>query len=172
MPADWPGEHRRPHRHRRVNAHGGGSRRRQVVGPRSAPPRSDRRQLARSGGTEIKSTGDGLLATFEGPARENRCAPSTCDAVTSLGISICAGIHAGETEYVSGDIVGIGVQLAARVADVAAPGEVLVTRTVTELVAGSGIVYHGRIGERAGAPSARGRSCSRVASSAKGANES
>ena len=103
-----------------------------------------RRQLARFGGTEIKSTGDGLLATFEGPARAIRCTLSTCDAVTSLGLSIRAGIHAGEIEYVSSDIVGIGVHLAARVVDVAAPGEVLVTRTVTELVAGSGIVFEDR----------------------------
>jgi class 3 adenylate cyclase len=103
-----------------------------------------RRQLARFGGTEIKSTGDGMLATFEGPARAIRCALSTRDAVTSLGISIRAGIHSGEIEYVSGDIVGIGVHIAARVLDVAAPDEVLVTRTVTELVAGSGIVFEDR----------------------------
>ena len=136
--------HRRVHRHCRVNAHGGGGRRRQVVGPRPAPPRSDQTPtgaLRRHRDQEHRRRAAGHI---RGTGESNPMRAQHADAVTSLGISIRAGIHAGEIEYVSGDIVGIGVHLAARVVDVAAPGEVLVTRTVTELVAGSGIVFEDR----------------------------
>jgi class 3 adenylate cyclase len=96
-----------------------------------------RRELDRYDGREIKSTGDGMLATFDGPARAIRCAIAVRDAVRSLGIDIRSGLHAGEVELRGDDVGGVAVHIAARVNAAAQPGEVLVSRTVKDLVAGS-----------------------------------
>ena len=85
--------------------------------------------------------GDGFLATFDGPARGIRCACSARDAIKQLGLDIRAGLHTGEVELVADDVRGIAVNIAARVGSAASPGEVLVSRTVTDLVAGSGIEF-------------------------------
>jgi class 3 adenylate cyclase len=95
-------------------------------------------------GRWINTTGDGLLATFDGPARAVRCARSIGGAVRELGIEIRAGCHAGEVELAGSDVRGIAVHIAARVAALAGPGEVLVSSTVKDLVAGSGLVFEDR----------------------------
>ncbi len=100
-----------------------------------------RRQLARFGGEEINTTGDGFVATFDGPARAIRCATEIVAALHGLGIEIRAGAHTGEVELRGDDIGGVAVNSAARVQALARPGEVLVSRTVTDLVAGSGISF-------------------------------
>ncbi len=79
--------------------------------------------------------GDGILATFDGPARAIHCASGIRDAVRGLGITVRVGLHAGEVELLDEDVGGIAVHIAARVASAAAPGEVLVSSTVKELVA-------------------------------------
>src|SRR5207302_4437384 len=91
--------------------------------------------------------GDGFLATFDGPARAIRCAGAILENARGLGLEVRAGIHTGECELIGQDIGGIGVHIGARVAALAAPSEVLVSRTVTDLVAGSGIAFEDR-GER------------------------
>jgi len=98
-----------------------------------------RAALARFGGREIKTLGDGVLATFEGPARAIRCALAISEESPALGFEVRAGLHTGELERVDGDIRGIAVHTAARVLAEARPGEVLVSRTVSDLVAGSGL---------------------------------
>jgi class 3 adenylate cyclase len=103
-----------------------------------------RRELERHRGREVKTMGDGFLATFDGPARAIRCACSAAEAVRQLGIEIRAGLHTGEVEVIGEDIGGIAVNIGARVGSAAAPGEVLVSRTVTDLVAGSGIEFADR----------------------------
>lgn len=103
-----------------------------------------RTELRRFRGTEIGTAGDGFLATFDGPARAVRCARAIIDAVHGLGIDIRAGIHTGEVEKIGEDVGGIGVHIGARVGSLARPGEVLVSRTVTDLVAGSGIEFTDR----------------------------
>jgi class 3 adenylate cyclase len=100
--------------------------------------------LARFGGREVKSTGDGHLATFDGPARAIRCARAILDSAGELGIRLRAGLHTGECEVMGDDIGGIAVHIAARVSAAAGPGEVLVSRTVKDLVAGSGIEFSDR----------------------------
>jgi class 3 adenylate cyclase len=100
-----------------------------------------RRHLERFGGRAIKSTGDGVLATFDGPARAMRCACALRDAAQSLGIGIRAGLHTGEIEARGSDIAGIAVHIAARVESLAQPGEVWVSSTIPPLVAGSGITF-------------------------------
>ena len=100
-----------------------------------------RKEFARFRGHEVKSLGDGFLATFDGPARAIRCASAITEAVKSLGIEVRAGLHTGEVELVDDDVRGIAVHLAARVSGLAGPGEVLVSRTVKDLVAGSGIRF-------------------------------
>jgi len=100
-----------------------------------------RRQLERFQGREVNTTGDGFVATFDGPARAIRCATSIRDAVRALGIDVRAGLHTGEVETRGDDISGIAVHLAARVAAAAGAGEVLVSRTVVDLVAGSGLSF-------------------------------
>jgi class 3 adenylate cyclase len=97
--------------------------------------------LPRFDGQEIRSTGDGLCAVFTTPTRAIECAVATCDAVRNLGMQILAGIHTGECEFVGDSVEGLAVHIAARVSACAGPGEVLVSRTVTELVAGSGIAF-------------------------------
>jgi len=100
-----------------------------------------KREIARYGGRYVKSTGDGLLAVFDGPARATRCAIAMVDAVRNLGLEIRAGVHVGEVENVDGDIQGLSVHIGARVCDRAAPSEVRVSQTVKDLVAGSGLVF-------------------------------
>jgi class 3 adenylate cyclase len=100
-----------------------------------------RRQLERFSGVEIKTTGDGFLATFDGPARAVRCALAIRDASSRLGIEVRCGLHTGEVERRGDDIGGIGVHIGQRVSALAEPGEVRVSRTVVDLVAGSGLQF-------------------------------
>ena len=100
-----------------------------------------RRELAVHRGREIKTLGDGFLATFDGPARAVRCALAIRDGVRNIGLTIRAGIHTGEIELVGDDVQGIAVHIGARVAALAEPTEILVSRTVTDLVAGSGLAF-------------------------------
>ena len=102
------------------------------------------RIVERFGGRVVKSTGDGLLATFTGPASGVRCAVELLGAAEQLGIRLRAGLHAGEVELRGDDVAGIAVHLAARVSGRAEGSEVLVTRTVKDLVAGSGIEFDDR----------------------------
>jgi class 3 adenylate cyclase len=103
-----------------------------------------RRELERHRGRAVKTLGDGFLATFDGPARAIRCACSARDAMRDLGVEMRAGLHSGECEIIGDDLGGIAVNIGARVGSVAGPGEVLVSRTVTDLVAGSGIEFTDR----------------------------
>ncbi|MGH2961322.1 MAG: adenylate/guanylate cyclase domain-containing protein [Solirubrobacterales bacterium] len=103
-----------------------------------------RRELEKHRGREVKTTGDGFLATFDGPARGIRCASAITEAVRQLGIEVRAGLHTGECELMNGDVGGIAVHTGARVSAEAAPGEVLVSSTVKDLVAGSGIEFEDR----------------------------
>jgi class 3 adenylate cyclase len=103
-----------------------------------------RRNLSRFRGHEVKTTGDGILATFDGPARGVRCACAITDEIRPLGIEVRAGLHTGECEVMGDDVGGIAVHIGARVAALAGAGEVLVSSTVKDLVAGSGL----RFGDR------------------------
>jgi pimeloyl-ACP methyl ester carboxylesterase len=100
-----------------------------------------RREFTRFRGKEMKSLGDGFLTTFDGPARAIRCASAITEAVRPLGIELRTGLHTGEVELGEDDVRGIAVHIAARVAALAGSGEVLVSRTVRDLVAGSGIRF-------------------------------
>jgi class 3 adenylate cyclase/pimeloyl-ACP methyl ester carboxylesterase len=102
------------------------------------------RAVERHRGRRINTTGDGMLATFDGPARGVRCAQAICKAVRSLGVEVRAGLHTGEIELRGDDIGGIAVHIGARVSALAGPGEVLVSSTVKDLVAGSGITFADR----------------------------
>ena len=95
-------------------------------------------------GREVNTSGDGLLAAFDGPARAVRCAGAIRDSVHSLGLEVRCGLHTGECELVGKDLAGIAVHIGARVASVAKPGEVLVSQTVRDLVAGSGLEFEDR----------------------------
>jgi len=103
-----------------------------------------RGELKRFRGREIDTAGDGFLAAFDGPARAVRCACAVNDAVGSLGIRIRAGLHTGECEVIGDKLGGIAVHIGARVAAMAAPGEVLASSTVKDLVAGSGLCFEDR----------------------------
>jgi len=103
-----------------------------------------RKQLERHRGREIDTTGDGFLASFDGPARAVRCGRAIADAVKSLGLQVRAGVHTGECELLGGKLGGIAVHIGARVAALAAADEVLVSSTVKDLVAGSGIRFEER----------------------------
>ena len=103
-----------------------------------------RQELARFRGREIDTAGDGFLASFDGPARGIRCACAIRDAVRALQLEIRAGLHTGECELMGNKLGGIAVHIGARVAALAEPGEVLVSATVKDLVAGSGIRFEGR----------------------------
>jgi class 3 adenylate cyclase len=103
-----------------------------------------RRELAAFRGREVDTAGDGLLATFDGPARAIRCACSVRERVRALGLRVRTGLHTGECEIVGGGMVGIAVHIGARIAALAGPDEVLVSSTVKDLVAGSGL----RFGDR------------------------
>jgi class 3 adenylate cyclase len=100
-----------------------------------------RRELARFRGREIDTAGDGFFATFDGPARAVRCACAIRDAMWPLGIELRAGVHTGECEVMGVKVGGIAVHIGARIANCAAAGEVLVSRTVKDLVAGSGLEF-------------------------------
>jgi class 3 adenylate cyclase len=103
-----------------------------------------RRLVAREGGRRIKSTGDGVLAVFDGPGRAIRCAVALRKELEGLGIEIRAGIHTGELDVTDDDVGGIAVHIAARIMATAGPGEILVSRTVRDLVTGSGIALEDR----------------------------
>ncbi|MBA2449665.1 MAG: adenylate/guanylate cyclase domain-containing protein [Chloroflexi bacterium] len=103
-----------------------------------------RRELVRFRGREVKTAGDGFLATFDGPARAIHCAGAIGAAVRQLGLEIRAGLHTGEVELIGDDVGGIAVHIGARVAAEAGPGEILVSSTVKDLVAGSGIRFDDR----------------------------
>lgn len=96
-----------------------------------------RRQLQKFRGQEVKSLGDGFLATFDGPARAIKCAQSICEEVRPLGLEVRTGLHTGEVEFTENDVRGIAVHIAARVAGLSQRSQVVVTRTVKDLVAGS-----------------------------------
>ena len=100
--------------------------------------------LAQYRGTEVKTTGDGFLATFDGPSRAVMCAQAICEAVRPLGLAVRAGCHTGEIELMGADVGGIAVHIGARVGALAGPSEVLVSSTVKDLVAGSGLVFEDR----------------------------
>jgi class 3 adenylate cyclase len=103
-----------------------------------------RRQLARFRGIEMDTAGDGFFARFDGPARAIRCAQAITAAVQALGIRVRAGLHSGECEIADGKVAGIAVSTGARIAAMAEPGQVLVSSTVKDLVAGSGLQFEDR----------------------------
>jgi class 3 adenylate cyclase len=100
-----------------------------------------RRELTRFRGREVKTLGDGCLATFDGPARAVRCGQAIAQAARTLDLEVRIGVHAGEIELIGDDVGGIAVHIAARVGALATPGEVLASSTVKDLVAGSGIQF-------------------------------
>jgi class 3 adenylate cyclase len=103
-----------------------------------------RRELARFGGKEMDSAGDGFFASFEGPARAIRCSEAIRDALRGIGLESRAGLHTGECERVDGKLSGMAVHIGARVCALAATGQVLVTSTVKDLITGSGIQFEDR----------------------------
>lgn len=100
-----------------------------------------RQEMAAYSGKEINTTGDGFVMAFDGPARAVRCAGSLSDAVGEIGIDIRAGIHTGECEITEGELSGLALHIAARIADIAPAREIVVSRTVKDLVAGSGLAF-------------------------------
>lgn len=109
-----------------------------------AHDRTVREHLHRFRGREINTTGDGFVASFDGPARAIRCAQAITEAAEALGVRVRGGLHTGECEVRGDDLGGLAVHIAARVAALAAPGEILVSGTVTDLVVGSGIEFNER----------------------------
>jgi class 3 adenylate cyclase len=109
-----------------------------------AHDRKIREQLDRFRGREVVTTGDGFMASFDGPARAIRCAKAIVKSVEPLGIEIRAGLHTGECEVRDENLGGIAVHIAARVGALAGPGEVVVSSTLKDLVAGSGIQFQER----------------------------
>jgi Adenylate cyclase, family 3 (some proteins contain HAMP domain) len=103
-----------------------------------------RTELARYRGHEIDTAGDGFFVTFDGPARAIRCATALTDAVDRLGLQVRVGIHTGEVERIADKVGGLAVVIGARVGALAGPGEILVSRTVTDLVVGSGMAFRQR----------------------------
>ena len=105
-----------------------------------------RQEVRRFRGREINTAGEGILATFDGPERAIHCACAIRDAVRQLGIEIRSGLHTGQCEVLAGgaDVGGIAVHIGSRVAAAAAPGEVLVSSTVKDLIAGSGLQFQDR----------------------------
>jgi class 3 adenylate cyclase len=103
-----------------------------------------RRELARFRGTEHDTAGDGFFASFDGPARAIQCAAAVRESLRGLDLEVRAGLHTGECELLDGKVAGIAVSIGARVAAQARPGEVLVSQTVKDLVAGSGIAFEDR----------------------------
>ena len=109
-----------------------------------AHDRAVRRLLERYRGREVKTLGDGFLATFDGPGRAIRCASDLREAVRSVGLEVRSGLHTGEVELAGDDITGIAVNIGARVGAQAGANEVLVSQTVKDLVAGSGLEFEDR----------------------------
>jgi class 3 adenylate cyclase len=103
-----------------------------------------RRELVRFRGKEVDTAGDGFFASFDGPARAIRCGCAIAEAMPELGLDVRVGLHTGECELVEGKVAGIAVHTGARVASQAQPGEVLVSSTVKDLVAGSGLAFQDR----------------------------
>jgi class 3 adenylate cyclase len=103
-----------------------------------------RRELGRFRGEERDTAGDGFFATFDGPARAIRCAQAVVDGVGGLGLEVRAGVHTGECELHDGKVAGLAVSIGARVAAAAEAGEVLVSQTVKDLVAGTGLALEDR----------------------------
>jgi class 3 adenylate cyclase len=103
-----------------------------------------RRELERHRGREVNTTGDGFLATFDGPARAVRCGQAIVERMREVGLEVRVGVHTGEIELTDDDVTGIAVHIGSRVSDRAQPGEVLVSRTVVDLVAGSGLCFEDR----------------------------
>jgi class 3 adenylate cyclase len=103
-----------------------------------------RRVVGRNEGNVVKTTGDGVLATFDGPGRAIRCARALGEELSKVNILLRTGIHAGEIEMRGVDVSGLAVHLASRVMSAASPGEILVSRTVRDLVVGSGIAFSDR----------------------------
>jgi len=103
-----------------------------------------RSQLGRHRGHEIDTAGDGYFATFDGPARGVRCAQAIAREMHGLGLEVRAGLHTGEVEVLGEKVSGIAVHIGARIASQAAPGEVIVSNTVKDLVAGSGLRFEDR----------------------------
>ena len=101
-------------------------------------------EVERFRGRMVRWTGDGALATFDGPGRAIRCACAIRDSVRSLGVDVRAGLHTGEIELRGDDVAGVAVHIGARVSALARAGEVLVSSTVKDLVAGSGIGFEDR----------------------------
>jgi class 3 adenylate cyclase len=120
------------------------------VGPREWSRLTDQHEalvrdlLVRHRGREVKTTGDGFLATFDGTGRGLRCAAEMVKGAQGIGLELRAGVHSGEVELRGSDIAGLTVTIASRVCDLAGPGEVLVTRTVTDQVVGSGVEFDDR----------------------------
>ena len=100
--------------------------------------------LGRFGGREVDTAGDGFFATFGGPARAIRCARVIVEKVRALGIDVRAGLHTGECEVIDGKVGGLAIVIGARIANAAQPSEVLVSRTVKDLVVGSALVFDDR----------------------------
>jgi class 3 adenylate cyclase len=114
-----------------------------------------RAQLARYRGRELDTAGDGFFVSFDGPARAVRCAEAIVEAVKPLGLQIRAGVHTGEVETISEKVVGIAVNIGARLGALAGASEVLVSQTVKDLVAGSGLAFEDRgVHELKGIPGA------------------
>jgi class 3 adenylate cyclase len=103
-----------------------------------------RTQLGRFRGKEVDTAGDGFFASFDGPARAITCARAIVETIPELGLEVRAGLHTGECEVIDGKVAGIAVHIGARVAANAQSGEVLVSSTVKDLVAGSGIAFQDR----------------------------
>jgi class 3 adenylate cyclase len=103
-----------------------------------------RRQLDRFDGRQVKNVGDGVLATFDAPARAVRCAVAIRDGAAELGLDLRAGLHTGEIELQLDDIAGLAVHIGARISALAGPGEILVSSTVKDLVVGSGLEFEDR----------------------------
>jgi len=119
----------------------GDTRWRELLSAHQAAVRED---VARFGGREVKMLGDGCLATFDGPARAIRCGRAIADSARHLGVEVRVGLHCGEVELIGEDVGGIAVHIAARVGALAGGGEVLVSSTVKDLVAGSGVRFEDR----------------------------
>lgn len=100
-----------------------------------------RRQIELHTGREVKTTGDGFLATFDSPFRAVRCAQAIKSGLAKLGLEIRAGVHTGECELIGADVAGLAVHVASRVQSTAKPGEILVSNTVRDLAAGSGLEF-------------------------------
>ena len=103
-----------------------------------------REQLRRFSGRELNTTGDGFVASFDGPARAIRCAQAIGEATEALGVKVRMGLHTGECEVRGNDLGGLAVHIAARILGAAGPGELLVSNTVKDLVVGSGIEFEDR----------------------------